>query len=51
MDTYLHESVRPGVRTVAGLEDVELLFTEDGPGSSRLPDGSLGLPEGTSGVS
>jgi hypothetical protein len=29
---YLHESVWTGVGRVAGLQNVQLLFTEDGPG-------------------
>ncbi len=29
---YLHESVWPGVGGVAGLQDVQLLFAQDGPG-------------------
>ena len=29
---YLHESVRTGVGRVAGLENVQLLLTQDGPG-------------------
>ena len=51
MRTDLHESVWPGVGTVARLEDVELLLTEDRPGPGCLPHGSLGLSEGARGVS
>ena len=45
MRTDLHESVWPGVGTVASLENVELFFTEDSPGPGRLPDWPLALPD------
>ena len=39
----LHQRVWPGVRRVAGLENVELLLAEDGAGARRLSDDALVL--------